>query len=234
MSVQSQELYESYRRYWDPLAAALTPFKPVELGLSNPLLMDLPDDWVNIRPKVMIIGQQTYGWGSFGEGYGDDLIAGLMLDYAEFHLGRFYRPTPFWQAAYVVHMSINSPVRPFGFAWTNLVKIDQHASRPSAEIEELVGRHFPVVPHELEIARPDIVVFFTGPYYDERLRRTFAGACLETIAADTPELARVKHEKLPARSFRTYHPGYLARSPETYERVMRKLVDCANSGSDES
>jgi hypothetical protein len=53
-----------------------------------------------------------------------------------------------------VHMSINSTVRPFGFAWTNLVKLDQHASRPTAEIEELVGKHFPVVPHELETHDP--------------------------------------------------------------------------------
>lgn len=230
MNVQSQELYELYRRHWNQLADALRPLKPVELGLSNPLLIDLPHDWEDVRPKLMVVGQQTYGWGSFGEGYGDDPVVGLMLDYAEFQLGKFYRPTPFWQAAYVVHMSINLTIRPFAFAWTNLVKVDQHAGRPAAEIEELVSQHFPVVPRELEITRPDIVVFFTGPYYDERLKRTFAGVCLESIGTDTPELERVRHETLPARSFRTYHPGYLARSADTYARVMRKLVDCASSG----
>jgi hypothetical protein len=78
MNVQTQELYELYRRYSNQPTDALRPLKPMELGLSNPLLIDLPHDWENLRPKLMIIGQQTYGWGSFGEGYGDDLIAGLM------------------------------------------------------------------------------------------------------------------------------------------------------------
>jgi hypothetical protein len=174
----------------------------------------------------MIVGQQTHGWfGFFGQRSEDDAIGRLMPDYVEFQLGKFYRPTPFWQAAYVVHMSMSSTVRPFSFVWTNLVKLDQQTGRPDYKIEELVARHFPVVPGEVQIARPDAVVFFTGPNYDERLMQTFAGARLEAIATDTPELARVKHEMLPDRSFRTYHPRYLAHSSgEIYERVIRKLV----------
>jgi hypothetical protein len=224
MNIQSQELCELYQRYWSQLVEALRPLNPVEAGLSNPLLIDLPHDWENVRTKLMIIGQQTNGWGSFGEGYGNDPIAGLIRDYAAFQLGRFYRPTPFWQAAYVVHMSLDSTIRPFSFVWSNLVKVDQHARRPAAQIEELVSQNFPVVADEVKIAHPDVVVFFTGPDYDERLQKTFTGARLEEIVTDPPGLlARVKHDTLPERSFRTYHPGYLAFADERYGSVMRKL-----------
>jgi hypothetical protein len=84
MNIQSQELCELYQRCWSQLVEALRPLNPVEAGLSNPLLIDLPHDWENVRTKLMIIGQQTNGWGSFGEGYGNDPIAGLIRDYAAF------------------------------------------------------------------------------------------------------------------------------------------------------
>lgn len=229
MTPLNQELKALYQRHWDQLEDALRSHNPVELGLSNPLLIDLPYDWKNIHPKLMIVGQQTCGWGFFGSGNELDLIGGLMADYTNFCLGQFYRPTPFWQASYVVHMSINSASRPFGFAWTNLVKLDQKSRRPAPQIEELVSHNFPVAADELAIVRPDIIVFFTGPNYDKRLRQIFDGACLENVAADTIGLARVKHKALPDRSFRSYHPGYLARFPIKYERTMRKLVECINT-----
>ena len=228
----NERLYDLYQGHWNSLAEALRPHNPVQRGLSNPLLIDLSLEYERAQPKLVIVGQQTKGWGSFGEGYGNDPVADLMAAYTDFQLGRFYRPTPFWQAAYVVHMSTDqctASFKPFSFGWTNLVKIDERTLRPSVEIEQLVSERFPVVREELEIARPDIVVFFTGPDYDGRLEGTFPGLRRHP-AADVPEVERISHKSLPYRSFRRYHPGHMARRRDNiYERVMRKLIELCNA-----
>jgi hypothetical protein len=197
-----------------------------ELGISNPLLVEVAPEYEKTSRKLLIVGQQTSGWeDNFGDHLGHDPVRELMAAYTRFELGRWYRATPFYQASYVVQMSLNPSGPAFGFAWTNLVKIDQGAMRPRPDIENLVAERFPVVADEIRMLSPDVVIFFTGPYYDDRLKKTFPGATMSPIDAGEDYVARVQHEALPRLSFRTYHPGYLARS-RVYGNVMKKLVAC--------
>ena len=89
--------------------------------------------------------------------------------------------------------------------WFNLVKVDQHKQRAKPDVEEAVSA-IGLLPAELEITQPDAVVFFTGPRYDGRMRKTFPEIEFSGI---TPLIARVLHPALPYSSFRTYHPKFL-------------------------
>jgi hypothetical protein len=74
---------------------------------------------------------------------------------------------------------------------------------------------------EIRILQPTAVVFFSGPNYDEALRDEFPG--LQFAGVDERRYARrfakVIHNSLPDRSFRSYHPGYLVRNEERWSWV---------------
>lgn len=69
----------------------------------------------------------------------------------------------------------------------------------------------PVIKSEIKILKPDIVIFFTGPYRDKWIEHNFNDAKFlktETSFSKWP-LAQLVSKYLPEKSFRTYHPNYL-------------------------
>lgn len=68
----------------------------------------------------------------------------------------------------------------------------------------------PMLAAEVEILEPNIVVFFSGPYYDEHIKSSFSGCRFESVDGFTQrEMSRVHHELLPSHAYRVYHPKYM-------------------------
>ncbi len=178
--------------------------RPSADGVSRPFLIAVPPAYTEAGVKLMIVGQQTLGW---GEGIPDDAVSApaLMHAYVEFNLAERYRSTPFWQAAEQVYHALNPSGPARGFLWSNLVKVDQNGGRPSSTVEGAVSR-LGLLPTELGITRPDVVVFFTGPAYDDRIRSSFPGVA---FVARSRSVSQLSHSLLPRLTFRTYHPKYL-------------------------
>ena len=195
----NQKLSELYSRNLHDI----WPAHAVVGDLGGPLLIDVPDAYRDATVKLMVVGQQTNGWG-----HPNDKSGGLLAEYRRFDLGKTYVNSPFWQAAHAVYASLNPDGPPRGFLWSNLVKVDVAEKRPSPAIEELISSA-DLLQHELSITQPDIVVFFTGPGYDERLRATFQDVEYERV---DDFVNRLSHDALPEQTFRSYHPGYLRRS----------------------
>lgn len=171
--------------------------------IGGPLLIAVPDAYCNSKVKLMVVGQQTYGWGDPEDG-----IDGLLAEYRRFDLGKAYVRSPFWQAAHEVYECLNPAGPARGFLWSNLVKVDVAKKRPRHEIEELISAAS-LLQYEISITQPDVVVFFTGPWYDERLRATFRGVEYERV---NDFVGRLSHDELPGQTFRSYHPNYLRLS----------------------
>ena len=172
-------------------------------GVSWPLLLKVPPEYGQARLRLLVVGQQTDEWG----GYGDDAdrVAWLMEGYAHFALARSYKSTPFWQASRELYASLNPDGPPFGFLWSNLVKVDQQGDRPVEHVEEAVCE-LGLLPAEVDIVRPEAVVFFTGHSYDPRLRSTFPALRLVQLGEF---LVRLEHPVLPFHTYRTPHPKWL-------------------------
>jgi hypothetical protein len=70
-----------------------------------------------------------------------------------------------------------------------------------------------VIKKEISVFEPDVVIFFTGPNYDDIMKDVFGPLALSPVHDDfsVRQLARVESESLPTLSFRTYHPNYLWR-----------------------
>jgi len=186
-------------------------------GVSGPHLISVPETYEQCRVKLLVVGQQTCGWGGVSDGVG-----GLMELYREFDLGREYHSTPFWTEAHRIHDALNPEGPPGSFLWTNLVKIDVHGDRPDPDFESAISASA-LLPSEIRITSPDAVIFFTGPNYDDRLEETFPGVEYRDLS---PMVSVVHHAGLPPRTFRTYHPNHLwhSRHREAIDEVIGAIA----------
>jgi hypothetical protein len=187
-------------------------------GVSWPLLLNVPQEYDRAKRRLLVVGQQTYGW----DGYGDDTdgVAWLMEGYAHFALGRSYKLTPFWQAARELYALLNPDGPPFGFLWSNLVKVDQEGDRPVEHVEEAICE-LGLLSAELEIVRPEAVVFFTGHSYDPRLCSTFPALRFVQLGEF---LVRLEHPALPFHTYRTPHPKWL-RLKKHWDALERMALE---------
>jgi hypothetical protein len=205
----NEALLDTYRKYWPGLLEMLSRPHIRDSRVSCPLLLHVPEAYPASRCKLLVIGQQTRGWAQPG----DNTIETLQGKYDRFHLGEHLLRTPFWQACHKLAGALNGDELRYDFLWSNLIRVDQDRRRPDPLVEDEIGRVFPVLPREIEITQPDVVVFFTGPLYDARLLNTFPGLEIFKAAGyKIQALARLRHPGLPYQSYRTYDPAYLRRA----------------------
>jgi hypothetical protein len=207
-------------------------------GLSSPHLIDLSTlEYQGARTKLLIVGQQTAGWGPYwsdlekdSEG---DPIPYLLECYRTFALGEQQgrrKKSPFWCAARQLYCNLNPDGPTGGFIWSNLTKMDHDEECPRWPMEERIRKAFNVLPFEIRIVRPAVVVFFSGPHYDETIEAVFGitRPWQEISRFSTNELARIRDSKglLPFHSYRTYHPNFFSRSGsnERLSAVLEQIV----------
>jgi hypothetical protein len=102
--------------------------------------------------------------------------------------------------------------------WTNLFKVDMGGSvvrRCDEKARKLLRKaQAGILLEEVRALDPTVVVFFTGPTYDDEIVHAFGELGFHQLWSDRPlrEAAQVISPFLPQLSFRMYHPNYLQRS----------------------
>lgn len=219
----NEQLRKLYTEHWEALAQVIPPTQ----GYSFPLLMDASAGYAASPVKVMVVGQQAFNWGgdeygSWGQRELDAPLDKLVQLYRKFNRGENYVHSPFWVASHLLQRKLNPKSDPYGVMWSNLVRVDCHKERATT-IEEALCR-IPLLQEEVAIAKPHVVVFFTGTGYEERLKATFPAVSVKAVADyDLRYLARLVHPLLPYHSYRTYHPGYLKRK-SLIEPIVSQIV----------
>ncbi|GAI28337.1 unnamed protein product, partial [marine sediment metagenome] len=171
--------------------------------LAGPILMSPNDLYVNQPKRLLIVGQQTNGWT-----YHVDDIDSQMKTYEEFNLGVDYYSSPFWNITRKLELTLGNVE--YSCAWTNINKFDLDASRPYGDYEIEISKLDFILINEIDILKPDICIFFTGPSFDQRIKSIFKGVSFDSIDNwENRQLCRLKHEKLPQLTFRTHHPKSL-------------------------
>lgn len=108
------------------------------------------------------------------------------------------------------------------------------SSRLNNKVQNLIDTKFNILEDEIRIINPDIVLFLTGPNYDDYIRTQLDGVKfyeLENSGYKKRQFARVEHPVLEGRkAFRVYHPGYLnriKRKTELGKKCMAELlIEC--------
>lgn len=171
--------------------------------ITGPLLISPPINYCKQKNKIMIIGQETFGWHSEISD-----IEEQMKRTEEFNLGENYTCSPFWNFFYKVEEIFGNEKR--SSLWTNIHKFDLNNGALDLDGKKEIKEINKIIIEEIEIGKPEVCIFFTSHNRDKELEQIYEGIKFEKIEGwDTKWLVLLKHPKLPQLSIRTYHPRYI-------------------------
>ena len=168
--------------------------------------------YIDADKKIVFIGQEPNTW--IFRAW--DEIEESLKRYKEFGLAKEAKyVTPFWRALKLVNKTLNPNLGQECFFWTNVSKYSTYEGKKVKESEfEFINQKLNILQEEIKILNPDVVIFFSGPNYDNWINPQFDGEIkFEQVNEDIPkkELARLIHKDLPKHTYRTYHPSSLQR-----------------------
>lgn len=207
-------------------------------GVCNPLLIKVPDDYVNADVRVIIYGQETAGW--HGELFNNDYSMDFLLDdykafltndkeycHSKFRLKRknksiFWNRSnfKFFQEELNKLSTLNN--QSAYILWNNLSKLALKgtAGKATKKIEELENTYFNIMQDELDILKPNIVIFTTGHKRDRLIETKLGAEIHEYPNYAKKQLAKIVFQDRDILGTRTYHPGYLkGTTPRNLEIV---------------
>lgn len=213
----NEQLLELYKSKWENLMKEysntydnnnLSP-KP-----TNPLLIKVrnEEDYASADIRLMIFGQETNNWYERNNSIDD-----VWKKYdVFFNDGRCYKKGgQFWNGVkrFEERISKKFSDKKIRFIWNNIVKIGKSNKKglPPDHIYKLERDHFSVIKDEIEIIAPNFLLFFTGPYYDNKIEDNFGKINTEPVSPySSRQVASFKIGNISA--IRTYHPNYLWRN----------------------
>ncbi len=226
MNINSQ-LAELYNSKFENLKNLFSELQKREIyDYSWPLLLYVREEEYRKAPyKLMVIGQETYGWDNPIRTLND--IEMSMAGYKNFNLGQNRSKSNFWPWVHEFNMLLGNPDN-YCFVWNNILKFgkDCDKGRPVQDVTDQENRYFNVLANEVSILKPDVCIFLTGPNYDKDIKAKFDDAEIIPLG-DYPirEVAQIKSSHLPIHSYRTYHPGYGNRYTEWYHKVFESIIE---------
>lgn len=225
-----QAALDSY--YAETLTAAEPGFVPYFRELSAPFLLSVFQAYLDAPVRVMFIGKETNGWfdklGTFYER--QDGIDVAKARYEEQHLrgtgnSEFLRQWKRFADAFTGSDQT-------AICWNNLMKMDWHRprlgySRTSiAHSAHLFDFSVAAVKFEIELLKPNLIIFGCGHGYDRALK------------AVLPDRQRVKVEPKALwhfrsngiECFRTFHPdAWDNNAPRPIKEYYREIIETASN-----
>lgn len=181
---------------------------------ASPLLISdtAKNMFANGDIKVLFFGQETNGW------YSPFLpnVEQIQGYYDQFYTSRYcYRyGGQFWNGTKRLHEIMTEHIQclKIEYLWNNLVKTGKDEKGcPPREFTAIERNYFNVIPKEVSIIQPDIIIFFTGPHYDGILNEVFPEIETEPVGKFTKRQLSRAHITNSCICYRTYHPNYLWR-----------------------
>ena len=246
----NDELREVYETYYKGLETKTDLLLGINSIISSPLFMKVFDEYNTMKYKILIVGQETNSWMEMD--FNKHSVISLTNDYQNFSLGqnrhfkgwddkdgkkpRDYLTSPFWNFSRSFFSSINgfADRRKKGFLWTNISKFDINYTTPDRQFHYPEG--FELLRKEVQIVKPDIVLFLTGvnsegkaqkPKYDEVIEKNLN--LRFSPLEPNPLILKLNHGDFdfPENTFKIDHPRYL-QSIKKNRNVMNDLLKQIN------
>jgi len=237
MEKLNKKLFELYSSKWANIQSELNrivnddalPIKP-----TNPLLLYLNEEDLNRADvRVMFFGQETNGWRWENEIITDDFNLLLKDQYDDFfnYGGCFGYGGQFWNGISKFKQMIAEkyPDKKFRYVWNNIIKIGKNDNKgcPPDYIYEVERKYFSVIQQEIDIIKPHIILFFTGPNYDDKIADNFGNLSYSAVLPFTErELSKISFPNVE-NVLRTYHPNFLWRND--IERYFNAIINAIES-----
>ena len=246
----NKELKDLYVSKWDEISKKLDYWQEEcekEDGLNvtgnmatHPLLIKTDEDYEKTESKIMILGKETNGWckdeineGIFEKGIGIDSIINV---YDKFYLqnGSPKYGKHFFNFVKLIKSKLSK--KNVGYIWNNVLKIGKSdVGTPQQGLINYTIDSFNVIPREIEILKPNVLLFLSGPKYDEYIEKTIGKFNVIPIEGFTlNELCILKFDDLNVDlTIRTYHPQKLCflgkqRKDEITEVIINLIENQIN------
>jgi hypothetical protein len=219
----NDDLYVLYNKYWCDFTDAghrlvLKHKAHPNDKPANPFLIKVDEEaYESSDIKVMIFGQETFGWcGGFGKS-----ICYCMTAYEDYFTKLGYKTNKpnFFEGVDFFKDALNKacPNKKIYYIWNNISKVGRYEAKGvTPAIRALERTTFPVIREEMEILKPDIVIFLSGNREHDILF-SFPDAKFSPLGVKLPSKSgnkqfepvyQVTSSLLPKNSIRLYHPSY--------------------------
>lgn len=226
-----EALISLYQSNWEPLQVHLSRLSASDEFRdkpTSPLLISLEDydEYESADIRLMVFGQETNNW--FGE-FNPNMMEVLGLYESYFLSGDWMldKKRVFWRGLkpYLDGIREKFPEKNFSFIWNNLSKVGKISKGSSPKyIRDVELEYFSVIKAEIEILRPNIILFFTGFKRDEDIKSIFSTARFESISGfPIDELASIS-SIAGSNVFRTYHPYAVNSFGKSYVSKLQKTI----------
>ena len=207
-------LEELYKKEENKIIQVRETFPNEDLG--GPLLLNV-NQYFNQAIKLMIIGQETFGWDC---NYNDQ--NSLLNTYKNFNFGEHYRSSPFWNIIRKLENLIGIPN--FSIAWSNINRFDHNGKEPKGDVLQKIEELDYLLKEEISILKPDICFFMTNRKYDYRIKKLFKDVVLEPVdGLPFNHFVKLNHPDLPSHCYRTPHPRTIRM--RKWETTFFKVLD---------
>lgn len=191
---------------------SLTSSKGFKVQPAYPFMIRVPDDY-DEKVKIMIIGQETNGW----PGEMDKEPEKSMQGYKRFWIdkeSKYSKTGTFHQVLNKFQKMLDKERT--SCIWNNIIKIGKKDKIGTPPDEMITWQHkwFDITKREVELLKPNVVIFLTGPNYDLFIKKTFGEFTVsKATQRKTRQLAKLNFlDNKEIIAFRTYHPNYLRQS----------------------
>ena len=209
-STRANTLLEQFYEPW------LTPWRELRganPNLSIPMFLKTTPAYFAAKPRIVFVGQETHGWWIECAVDPSALGAKEIMDFYQGEVMAKYRlhsSSPFWRAIRNISDSVGLPHFPDSVMSANLFPCDSDKTQaPAAMLETM--RSWKILPEELKILGPEVVVFFAGPVYAYNLGYYF-GTPVEPSLSSQNLMQTYRPETGGWKGWVTYHPASLQRS----------------------
>lgn len=199
-------------------------------SLSRPFAYGVPEEYITADFKLMVVGQEAAGFSAYEDPTAWDLqrTQQWVVDYTRRQLWKIHAGdakegrtncSPFWNFLRNLNKNGLTP------SWNNVDKVYRKKKRHTGEkvirltddqrkkFNEAVCDGKTLLQCEIEISKPDGVVFVTGPDYRISMEAALGGISLgNKVLVQDQLLTDISAEAgLGIPCLWTYHPGYLCR-----------------------
>ena len=234
----NEHLLALYSSKWASLCEAMRPILDDEdicTKPTNPLLLSIDEDaYRDADVKFMIFGQETNDWEEQAEtkqtvyAAGFDFVLDLYRGF--YNTGKCYSyGGHFWNGfnRFRAMLGKEHPDAKICYVLNNIIKIGKLGEKgcPPDYIYEVERKHFSVIREEIDILKPDVILFLTGPNYDNKISDVFGDVSYSALSPFSErQLARVSLPDVDV-TFRTYHPNFLWRNniEHYFETIINEI-----------
>lgn len=201
--------------------------------VSSPQIIDIETprgNYLDSEFKVVFVGKETNGWFNANErkevgleiinGQFEKYIHSLKKIYSNHNIGLKYR-SPIYLFIDRLFDSL-SEFKKTGILLTELLRHDYYGSGLPSEIIAKVGYdNNYILRRELEILKPDALIFLTGPTYDRHIMMTYPSAVFHELEGySLNQVATIENIPHVKKAIRIYHPDYHNRLGADYKYEM--------------